>query len=222
MAKQHVQKLQQFVPRSYYLPHRLLLFTPRLLLIATYGYIMHRSRIGVWIKLTSNFIVLGEGESRNLSSRYFSSSSSWLMRDSISIHSSQCLFKNYTTVLIRHSFHYATPALRHLVSCGGLGKGDIPSSAQRTADRPANRPNVVQITGRQTHRGSDFWPATDRRTDRWTSRRTDRLYVVFPPKFRTRRRRETTTPLRRCLTTLFHATTRKMWRLILLNFHRRF
>ena len=65
------KKLQQFVPRSYYLPHRLLLFPPRLLLIATYGYIMHRSRIGVWIKLTSNFIVLGEGESRNLSSRYF-------------------------------------------------------------------------------------------------------------------------------------------------------
>jgi len=48
------------------------------------------------------------------------------------------------------SIHYATPALRHLVSCGGLGKGDIPSSAQRTADQPANRPNVVQITGRQT------------------------------------------------------------------------
>ena len=70
-------------------------------LYATYGYIMHRSRIGVWIKLTSNFIVLGEGESRNLSSRYFSSSSSWSMRNSISIHSSQCLFKNYTTVLIR-------------------------------------------------------------------------------------------------------------------------
>jgi len=121
------------------------------------------------------------------------------------------------------SFHYATPAMRHLVSCGGLGKGDIPSSAQRTADQPANRPNVVQITGRQT---DPTWfrllTGNDRRTDRWTSRRTDRLYVVFPPKFRTRRRREFTTPLRRCLTTLFHATTRKMWRLILLDFHRRF
>merc|ERR1712168_1096615 len=61
-----------------------------------------------------------------------------------------------------------------------------------------------------------------RRSGRRTNRQTDRLYVVFPPKFRTRRRREFTTPLRRCLTTLFHATTRKTWRLILLDFHRRF
>merc|ERR1712126_750881 len=92
------------------------------------------------------------------------------------------------------SIHYATPALRHLVSCGGLGKGDIPSSAQRTADQPANRPNVVQITGRQTD-------PTWFRLLTGNGRRTDRLYVVFPPKFRTRRRREFTTPLRRCLTT---------------------
>ena len=41
-------------------------------------------------------------------------------------------------------------------------------------------------------------------------RQTDQPHAVLPPKFRTRRRRGTTTPLRRCLTTFCPLPTEKV------------
>ena len=79
----------------------------------------------------------------------------------LSIHSSPCLFKNYTTVLIRHFYslrdarHAALGVVRwswkrgHSI-IGAADGGPTGKPTQRGSDNwPANRPNVVQTTDRQ-------------------------------------------------------------------------
>ena len=148
-------------------------------------------------KIDKQFHSLREGELQNLSPEIFFFFNLLFLIDAslfdfdFSIHSSSCLFKNIYHRSKQVGSKSELIYLYSLISSSCLFKNIYHRSKQAFLFITRRPPcgtwchTVVLARGTSNHR------------------RTDQPHAVLPPKFRTRRRRGTTTPLRRCLATFF-------------------